>query len=162
MQLISVILEKLLEPTTIIAVLALYIAYQQYRIERNNHIHALFEKRMRIYEICRDLIDHINNNPNAKNFDMETIYMAVHESRFLFGKDVLLYIIELKNRALKLNELFDDYEKKVGRGKKKARIEFRKAQWWFAGQDEMRQIVEGKEDKDPKIIQVFKPYLKIG
>lgn len=74
--------------TSVIALLAIYIAYRQYKIAKYKVKFDLYEKRFKIYELCIELIDKIITNREVEDLFFTRFVRAKNESYFLFNKKV--------------------------------------------------------------------------
>src|SRR5262245_23163525 len=92
------LLKALLTPT--IAVIAAYIALQQWRTNRQKLELDLYSHRLRIYEEVRKILSIILRDAKVSTEDLLKFRTAVSEADFLFGKDVVAYIDEIYHRGL--------------------------------------------------------------
>lgn len=98
------ILNALLTPA--IASVTIYIAVQQYRIEKRKFQYDVmlqqYDRRLRVYEGTKDFIWSVMQHENSP--DWAKFHESTKEAPFLFGKDkaVIDYLDELKKRAGKL------------------------------------------------------------
>ena len=108
------ILSALLTP--IIAVLAVYIAYQQYQInkkvsERQNFLNLkklnldLYQKRFRIFNETKEILLKINKEAKIDIIEIRNFNFSINESKFLFGDEIIQYLQDLQKSANKLSNL---------------------------------------------------------
>ena len=137
--------------TPAIAIIATYIAIQQYRTNKTKLKLALFDKRFQVWQGVKDYLDSA-----IRDFDVSTedIFKFKHQTRdafFLFGNEVELYITKLISNGAELRKLNKDYEKLRRQGEKSEEVNERThvLVTWFTGQFE-----------DSK--WVFRKYLRIN
>lgn len=97
------ILSALLTP--IIAIIAVYIAYQQYAVNKRRFKKELYEKRLDILKIITTYIESIKTSTRidlAKVVEFKTMCM---ESRFIFEKEIPNFIEELYQKGIFLHSL---------------------------------------------------------
>ena len=96
------ILKALLTPA--ISIGLIYIAWQQYRTNKNKLRLDLYERRYAAYEAYRDLfiiVSKIRGCPDLEQ--VRKFGITISESSFLFDKDIVDYFNEVKE---KINELY--------------------------------------------------------
>lgn len=102
--------EKLFEPTTIIAIIVAYIAYKQYQIQKHRIKMDLFEKRWAAYTKGTRILYFIAmNGKNAQNPHLRSDYeerlsdlhSCLHDAYFLFGEDINNYLNEIRTKVEK-------------------------------------------------------------
>ncbi len=95
-----------------ITILALYIAYQQYRIQKAKVRLDLYEKRFRVFELTRNIILKTLKSGPLFNQDvlnsLEEFSMATSERHFLFKKDVNDFIANLKKDLIEIYSIDDN------------------------------------------------------
>ena len=98
--------------TPVIAAIALYIAYQQWKTNDNKLKWDKYEKGIEIYKEIVNFISIGINETNYKNDELMSFKPKVSEADFLFGEEIPKYIDELQKRAVKLsywNKKYRDY-----------------------------------------------------
>jgi len=101
------ILSALLTP--VIAIIAVYIAYRQYQIEKSKLNLELYDRRLHIYEEVKKIISIIVQKASAEPEEMFNFRSAVSEADFLFDSDITDYIQEIWDRGFNLiqnNQLY--------------------------------------------------------
>jgi hypothetical protein len=88
--------------TPIIAILAVWIAYQQMKSNRDKIRLELFESRMKIFSILRESLGKIITDGSPQNIEFKEFYFAVEQSRFLLNKDLQFYIDEIEKKVRKM------------------------------------------------------------
>jgi hypothetical protein len=87
------ILSAALAPIT--AVVALGIAYRQYRLERIKFRHELYEKRLAIFNSTMTLLSIIMRRADVEMSDLIKFIQETNQSYFLLGKDIATYLDEI-------------------------------------------------------------------
>ena len=106
------ILNALLTP--VIAIFAVYIAYQQYRINKRNSEYQkeidlqkinleLFNRRYRIFTETKNLILHLSKYAKVDSKRLSDFITATNEHKFLFGREIEIYLNELYEKATNLS-----------------------------------------------------------
>lgn len=92
--------------TPLIAVLALFIAWQQWRTNRNKLKLELFERRYAFYEAAMRLIGTIQTSGVSTEDTMLKFLVATRGARFIVGKELSQYFDnDLYRKAVELNGL---------------------------------------------------------
>ncbi len=99
------ILQALLTP--LIAVLAVYIAYQQWHVNVRKLRLDLFDRRWAVYQAVIAFITAVCTDFKVKAADIGTFRRATITADFLFGPEIPTYIDELCDRAIKLANVHD-------------------------------------------------------
>ena len=95
------ILAALLTP--VIAIVATYIAYQQYQTNHRQHRLALFEKRMAVFNSTMNLIAFVLR---AGRVELDQLFTLIRETRdheLLFGPEIGEFIDEVYRNGVELN-----------------------------------------------------------
>jgi hypothetical protein len=101
------ILQALLTP--VVAVLALYIAYQQWQVNVRKLRLDLFDRRWMIYQAVIAFIVAVCRDFKVKADDIGTFRRATITADFLFGPEIPAYIDELCDRSIKLAAVHEKY-----------------------------------------------------
>jgi len=88
--------------TPVIAIIATYIAYQQYRANQLKLRHELYDRRLLLYNAVAEFLAHIVREGKADRIQLMTLLQKTRESYFLFGKDVSEYVTELYKKGVDL------------------------------------------------------------
>ncbi len=91
--------------TPLIALLAAYIAWQQYRVNRHSLRLDLYEKRFRVYAALRMLISAALANAAVTNAESQQFLVDTKEAEFLFKPKVGQYLTDVYRRANELHSL---------------------------------------------------------
>ena len=142
--------------TPVIAIIAVYIALQQWKTNQQRLNLEQYDRRLRVYEEVRNILRTITTDENIKNQDLYKFDNSVSEADFLFGPDIKEYIKEIFDRGIKLIGLMRQIQdgKNIHLPKydpNKANEEIDKERRWFIKQLE-KEIAKEK----------FKKYLNLG
>jgi hypothetical protein len=146
------ILQGLLTP--VIGIVATYVAWQQWKTNRNKLNLDRYDRRMRVYqEVVRFIIIGIRDG-NYDDDELLNFRPKVSEADFLFGEEVSKYIDELHQRGCNLSRRNKEYRddsqpKPEGYNHKKVVDEMHKELLWFSSQSEPTR-------------NIFKKYLNVG
>ena len=97
-------------PVTIVGVIALYVAWQQWKTNQQRLRHELYDRRLRIYTEVRKFISVALND-----MQVETLFefsRATAEADFLFGPDtgpIAAYLRDLSSHSNKLVRWNQEY-----------------------------------------------------
>ncbi len=108
--------------TPVIALSMLYIAYQQWQINKINLRKELYDERLSIYESTIELIYTVQSLGYANNDHIIKFNRSTSNSVFLFGEDTTDYLKQVNNKALRLkhsNEAIQRLSKNVEKNVKK-------------------------------------------
>lgn len=101
------VLQGLLTP--VIALIALYIAWQQWRTNRQKLKWDLYDRRLRIFEEVRKILSLVLRDANANREDLLRFRTSVADADFLFGPEITDYIDEIYSSGLRLARWNDQY-----------------------------------------------------
>jgi len=127
--------------TPVIAVIATYIAWQQWQTNKQKLNLERYDRRLRIYEEVRKILSIILRDADASTEDLLKFITSVSEADFLFGPEITEYINQIYKRGLSLwkwNQQYRDYtqEKPEGYDHKKVVEEIHKELTWLTEQFE--------------------------
>ena len=88
--------------TPLIAVVATYIAWQQWKTNQLKLTLEQYERRLRVYEEVRKILSIILRDAKATNEDLVKFRTSVSEADFLFGPEIPAYIDDIYQRGLEL------------------------------------------------------------
>jgi hypothetical protein len=104
----------------IIAILLAYIAWQNYRINKGGlRIQKdklrldLFDRRLKVFESCRQLISFIVTNGKPTREELYKFYVGSAEAGFLYGDEIDSYIEEMSNKGLRLIQVMEFLREKI-------------------------------------------------
>ncbi len=86
----------------IVAVIVAYIAFMQYKTNRDRLRLELYEKRFSIYEGLKELLDKITIMVDVTDEDLREFIKKTNEVEFLFEEDIVQYLIEVRKKGTKL------------------------------------------------------------
>jgi len=95
--------------TPLIAVVATYIAWQQWQTNRQKLVLDRYDRRLRVYEEIRKILSIILRDAKASYEDLLKFRTSVSEADFLFGPEITEYIDEIYKRGLKLQYWSGEY-----------------------------------------------------
>lgn len=88
--------------TLVIAVIATYIAYQQWKTNADKLELDLFEKRFRVFETVRKVVATVISQGDASSIVVSEFRIGCADAEFLFGDDLKTYLDEIYERASRL------------------------------------------------------------
>jgi hypothetical protein len=95
--------------TPLIAIIATYIAYQQYRANQLKIRHDLYDRRLQVYNAVAEFLAHVTREGTTDRAQLITLLQKTRESHFLFGSEVSAYITDLYKKGVDL----EYYEKQL-------------------------------------------------
>jgi hypothetical protein len=125
--------------TPIIAIVATYVAWQQWKTNQQKLNLERYERRLRVYEEVRKILSIILRDAKASTEDLLKFRTSVSEADFLFDPEIPEYIDEIYKHGLNLwrwNQEYRDYtqEKPEGYDYKKVVEEMHKELTWLTEQ----------------------------
>lgn len=102
------ILSALLTP--LIAIIALYIAYQQYFINRRKLNLDLYLKRFQVFDETKRFLLRCSKNDIKDYSEVQSFHFSVNESKFLFGDEIIEFLNTIQNKAIDLDSLSKEVE----------------------------------------------------
>lgn len=105
--------------TPLIAIVATYIAWQQWKTNQQKINLERYDRRLRVYEEVTKILSIILRDANATMEDLLRFRTSVSEADFLFGPEIPKYIDEIYKRGLNLgrwNAEYRDYTQKIPEG----------------------------------------------
>lgn len=91
--------------TLIIAGAAVWIAWQQFETVSHKFRLDLYDKRYAVYRGLMNLLAKIIADGEATKEALAAYYRSTDEKRFLFGDDIITYLQEVREKAVKLSSL---------------------------------------------------------
>jgi hypothetical protein len=101
--------------TPLIALLAPYIAWQQWKGNQLKLRMERYDRRLRIYQEVVRILSLIIRDADVKPDDLLKFRTAAAEADFLFGPEIPKYIDEIYSRGLKLWRANTEYHATQGR-----------------------------------------------
>jgi hypothetical protein len=121
--------------TPLIAIVAAYVAYQQWQTNRMKLVLDRYDRRLRIYEEVRKTLSITMRDGGAGTDDLLKFRTSVSEADFLFGPEIVTYIDEIYTRGLNLwrcNTEYRDYTQEQPAGydhKKLVEEKYKELRW---------------------------------
>jgi hypothetical protein len=91
--------------TPVIAAIALYIAFQQYKTAHDKLRLDLYERRFRVYRGLMDLLAVIARDEPVSQEDLDNFYRETDQKRFLFKNELREYLTLVREKAVRLRQL---------------------------------------------------------
>ncbi|MCW7555699.1 hypothetical protein NX722_24335 [Endozoicomonas gorgoniicola] len=134
----------------LVACIAAFIAFRQWRTAQNKLKLDLFEKRLSIYHSTTAFISSVMTSGKASDDEIRKFMIGTREAKWLLSKEIALYLDEqIYNKAIDLQTLHSMLEgEPVGDVRTKNVTEQAEIKKWLAAQFSV-------------IDEYFKPYLKI-
>jgi len=142
------ILQGLLTP--VIGLIAVYIAYQQWRTNRDRLALDKYDRRMKIFDEVKKLVTIVNCAPEVSIDDLQLFRAATAEADFLFDKDVQAYRDELYRRGLNLWQANQERNDDTGNHDKGEVVR------------QCDEEVKWFNDQATGAVEVFRPYLDVS
>ncbi len=118
-------------PTTIIGLIAVYIAFAQWRTAHQKVVLDLFDRRMKVYEKAAAAAISVIRSARVDNDASWNLREAMRDARFLFGDDVTSYLdnlnqafVDIDQYNSELNVLQSEPERIEVLRKKREKMEF--------------------------------------
>jgi hypothetical protein len=128
------ILAATLAPVT--AILAILIAWRQVRLERLRWRHAMYEKRLALFNSTMELLAHIiSGNPDMAR--LQKFLVDTDQSYFLLGKNLHNYLFNLYVKGIELQSLREKLDHTDGKERECVAKAKCKLLIWFGKQIEV-------------------------
>ena len=95
--------------TPAIAIIATYIAWQQWQTNRQKLNLERYDRRLHVYEEVRKILSIITRDASASIEDLLRFRTSVSEADFLFGPEIPEYIDAIYKRGLNLRRWTQEY-----------------------------------------------------
>jgi len=95
--------------TPLIAVIATYIAWQQWKTNQQKLKLEKYDRRLHVYEEVKKILSIILRDANASTDELLRFRTSVSEADFLFRSEIIEYIDEIYKRGLKLRRWNQKY-----------------------------------------------------
>lgn len=102
--------------TPMIAVVTAYIAWQQWKLNKQKLNLDLYDRRLKVYEEVRQILSIILRDAKASYEDLLKFYRATSEADFLFGPEISEYIEKIYPHGVQLqswNSQYRDYTQQI-------------------------------------------------
>lgn len=91
--------------SVIITGIAAHISWQQHKTAQDKVRLDLYERRFRVYRGLMDLLSEVLKDTGIGHDVLAKYYKETNEKRFLFDKDVLDYMEEIRGKTVELRQL---------------------------------------------------------
>jgi hypothetical protein len=95
--------------TPLIAIVTVYIAWQQWQTNRKKLYIDLYDRRLRIYTEVKNFLRAITGDSIIDTNELLIFYSSVSEADFLFGPEISKYINEIYKHAVDLRRWNSEY-----------------------------------------------------
>src|SRR4051794_19500432 len=105
--------------TPLIAIIATYIAWQQWKTNQLKVKLDRYDRRLKVYEAVQSILRIILRDANASYDDLVKFRISVAEADFLFGPEIIEFIDEIYQRGVKLEwwtKQYRDYTQQTPAG----------------------------------------------
>jgi len=127
------VLSALLTP--IIAIIAAYIACQQWRTNRNKLKLDLFDRRFAVYDAARNLVRDVLTQAHLSDEQLLTFRAKTGEASFLLNQGIARYLTdEMWEKAAALNRLWSAMSNLAGAERQENERQQREIRVWFESQ----------------------------
>jgi hypothetical protein len=90
----------------VVGIFGTYIAFNQYRTNRDTLRLDLFEKRIEAYEKLQEYFNYLLQNGHFEEKAIPILAVARYKSLFLFGDEITEYIDEVCAKAIEMRRLY--------------------------------------------------------
>lgn len=94
----------------VIAIIASYVAWQQWRVNERRLKHELFDRNFLVYESILKFIGSIVTSGKAKDENLYNFNKETRAAKFLLGEDIKEFIDDIYNKAIDLQTLDAELE----------------------------------------------------
>ena len=101
------ILQGLLTP--VIAGIAVYIAWQQFKVNKRKLEFDQYERRLRVYQEVRSILTLVLRDFKPEFSDLQKFRAATAEADFLFKPEISTYLDEIVSRGWKLRSAHAEF-----------------------------------------------------
>ncbi len=117
--------------TPVVAFIGIWIAVQQWKINKSRFNHELFDRKYEIFQATQVFILKVLADLEAKQDVLNTFYTATNSAVFIFDQEVVDYLDLLSRMALELNAAT----------RKKDELKMNEISEWFGEQLKQREGV---------------------
>jgi len=93
--------------TPLIAVVTVYIAYQQYKLSKVQFRHESYERRLQVYKTVQRFLSEVGREGKTNFPRLSQFYSEASEAVFLFDPSVQKYIEEIYSKGVELVTLHE-------------------------------------------------------
>ena len=122
--------------TPLIAIIALYIAFQQYRTNRDKLRLDLYDRRFALFSAFADLCRSVASSARPGSVELDAFLQFRHKTQFLFDPTVAAFLEKTRLNALRVQYLQKllDGDLPVGEDRTRASEELSGLMSWFGAQ----------------------------
>ena len=91
--------------TPVIAIIVAYIAYQQWKTNKQRLRAELYDRKFTVYEILTDTIGEVMRNGDISDEQLEKFNVQRRKSHFLLGKKVPEFLEEIYGKLVNLQTM---------------------------------------------------------
>lgn len=135
--------------TPLVAIIAVYIAYQQWQTNRNKLKHELFDRRFELYAMTNNVLFYVLAKGSVPGDYLAEFSQASHKSDFLLDESFTSLFSEIVKKYNEFRALSEELEAIQDEGARKKNVE------------KQREIKNWMEDQAKNIKIKFAKYLKI-
>jgi uncharacterized ubiquitin-like protein YukD len=95
--------------TPVIAIIATYIAWQQWRVNESKLKLDRYDRRLKVYKEIEGFLAVVIQNAKVSTNDIRQLRVGTAEAHFLFGNDISKYIDELVAHGVRLGQANAEY-----------------------------------------------------
>lgn len=119
--------------TPIIAILAIYIGYKQYRIQRYKMKYDLYDRRFKVFERIKEFITTFGTKNVVESGEIGKFYSSIIEHQFLFDNDINEFIDEFCKKIEEFSIVCIDVKSYSKDSKEREELETKREQirWWI-------------------------------
>jgi hypothetical protein len=89
----------------IIAIFLAYLAYQNYRLQRDNLRLSMYDKRIKTYLAFQKYFDSLMTHGEVIESELSEFISSVRGDKFLFGGEIESYIDEIWKKSIRMKSL---------------------------------------------------------
>ena len=134
--------------TLAVAIMVAAITFQQAQTNRLRLRHELFERRFELFKIVHVYCSKIVQHAKVPDDQIPKIFDAMQRSRFLFGREIELYIDEIRKRSIAMMTANSQMKSPETQEKRLEAVE--------EFHDHLKYISE----QTPRMFDIFKPYME--
>jgi len=124
--------------TPVIAIIAVYIAYQQHKTNRDKLGFDLYNKRYEVFRSLKTLLARISQQGNVKDEQVNEFLRATKEAVFLFDEGISTYLEIIGQKAFDLQAIEECMKPlPVGEERNSKVAESRELRDWFSEQSKV-------------------------
>ena len=121
----------------VIAGITTYIAYRQYKIDKDKFRWDLYDRRMETFQSLMRLIEYVMREAKISNEELNKFAVAIDKGSFLFDSKINDYLSEIRNKCFSLRKCerkLEDERLGIGAERDKLAEEEEKILLWFCGE----------------------------